>query len=668
MRTALLAARLPMPGPAFGAYPERPAADRPSHGPLAVAAQAFGARLGDARRRPGRQRFVARVHGCRATQAAFGSTRFDEQLQRLRADLGRDGCTEPLLAAAFAMVGCATEAVSGIAFFDSQLAAARILLDGRLAEMATGEGKTHAAMLAAATAALAGVPVHVVTANAYLAARDADRLAPVYRALGLAVAAIRPGDEDEARRAAYACDIVYCTASDLIFDYLRDGSAAADAQPLLRGLCMALIDEADSVLIDEARTPFILAEQRLDPAAERRQRSALALARALREGEHFRRDAAGARRAVLLPAGRQRCADIAASQPGADPLWSNPRFRDELVELALAALHLYRRDVDYLLRAVEAPAAGNARRRPVFEVAIVDATTGRIAVGRRWSNGLHQLIELKEGCPPSPSQSTRAQLTYQRFFPRYWRLAGTSGTLREARRELQRVYGLAVETVPLRRPSRRRREPLRVYGDSASRWQAALAEVERMRAAGRPVLVGTDSVADAQHLADLLHQRGIAHQRLDAHQDSHEAACIERAGAAGCVTVATNMAGRGTDILLAPGVAERGGLHVVCCQQNASARIDRQLQGRAGRAGEPGSVATLLALDGGLLAQHLPRGCAAALRRLAPAGRPLPAWLAAPLLGGLQRIEEARACRARTQLQQSDDRLLRGLGFGGQVE
>ena len=667
MSAGLLATRLPMPGPAFGAYPERPAAEPSATRPLAAAA---GRLLDAAGRRAGRRPFVAEVRRRRAALAAFGSLQFDGELHRLRAGLGRDGCTEPLLACAFAMVGCATEAVSGLAFFDSQLAAARILLDGRLAEMATGEGKTHAAMIAAATAALAGVPVHVVTANAYLAGRDADRLAPVYAALGLRVAAIRPGDDDEARRAAYACDVVYCTASDLIFDYLRDradGTGGDARPPLLRGLCMALIDEADSVLIDEACTPFVLAEQRADAAAERRQRSALALARALREGEHFERDAAAARRIVLRPAGRKRCADIAAAQPDGDPLWSRPRFREELVELALAALHLYRRDVDYLLRPVESPAAG-ASPRAAVEVAIVDATTGRIAAGRRWSNGLHQLIELKEGCPPSPPQGTRAQLTYQRFFPRYWRLAGTSGTLREARGELQRVYGLAVEAVPLRLPSRRLREPLRLYGNSAARWQAVLAEIERLRAAGRPVLVGTDSVADAQRLGRLLQDHGIAHQRLDARQDSHEADCIERAGEAGCVTVATNMAGRGTDILLGAGVAERGGLHVVCCQQNASARIDRQLHGRAGRAGDPGSVATLLALDDGLLARRLPRWCSAALHRLAPGGRPLPGWLAGPLLGGLQRLEEARGRRARTQLLQSDDRLLRSLGFGAQVE
>lgn len=657
MSATAFADRLPVPGPACGAYPERRGDDarRGASAVVAIAEQVDALFAGRSR-----QRFVAAVRREEATLDAFGSQDFDRQLQALRARLGQRGFVEPVLATAFAAVARVAQCTLGLRLFDTQLIAARILLANRLAEMATGEGKTHAAMLAAATAALAGVPVHLVTANPYLAARDAERLAPAYAALGLRVAAIRPGDDDAARRAAYRCDIVYCTASDLIFDYLRDRGAAPGTPPLLRGLCMALVDEADGVLIDEARTPFILAEQQHDAAAEQRHRAALALARSLRPGEHFSLDASQ-RQARLAPAGQQACAAAAAADPGAaGALWAHRRFRDELVERALTALHLYQRDVHYLLR----EPAGTGRR----EVAIIDATTGRVAAGRRWANGLHQLIELKEGCPPSPLQTTRAQLTYQRFFPRYWRLAGMSGTLREARHELRQIYGLVVEPVPLRLPCRRSHQPARIYADAATRWDAAVAEVAQAHAAGRPVLIGTDSVADAQHLSNRLHAAGLPHQRLDARQDAGEADCIARAGAAGCITVATNMAGRGTDITLGPGVASRGGLHLVACQQNASARIDRQLHGRAARTGDPGSVSTVLSLDQGLLAQRLPAACGALLRRLAPGRQPLPVWLARPLLAWVQAGEERRARWQRAQLLQADRRMLRSLGFGARAE
>ncbi len=660
MNGAPVSLRLPIPGPACGAYPERAKA----RDAAALRDARWRALAGWLPMRPAgraRRRFVAAARRAEAALALCRSETASQQLRALRARLGRDGFTEALLAEAFATVMRATRTVLGIELFDTQLIAARILLDNRLAEMATGEGKTNAAMVAAATAALAGVPVHVVTANPYLAGRDADRLSPLYSALGLSVAAIWPGDGDDVRRAAYACDIVYCTASDVIFDYLRDGMREMQARPLLRGLCMAIVDEADGVLIDEARTPFILAEQQHDEDAQRRHRNALRLALGLRAGEHYVVDAA-TRRVQLRPAGQTHCAEQVAAIGATDALWSNRRFRDELVERALAALHLYRRDIDYVVR--ENTAAGPG----VMEVAIVDPNTGRIAEGRRWSHGLHQMVELKEGCPLSPLQRTRAQLTYQRFFPRYWRLSGMSGTLREARRELLAVYGLNVEQVPLRRACRRLHSAPQIFASTTTRWAAVVAEVEKYRSAGRAVLVGTDSVHDAQGLSARLTALGIPHQRLDARQDAQEADCIARAGAAGCVTVATNMAGRGTDILLDPGVAERGGLHVIACQQNASARIDRQLHGRAARAGDPGSVSTLLSLDEGLIARHTPPALRRLLHALAPGGRSLSPTLARLVLWVLQAREEQRARRARAHLLDSDRQMLRNLGFGARTE
>lgn len=652
--------RLPVPGPACGAYPER-AGPFDDESAWSRAWLALRGALADAFSQSAHRQFVARVRAAQTALPACGSQAFGQRLRQLRAALGGQGFTEPLLVEAFALVAHNTREVLQLELFDTQLVAARILLDNRLAEMATGEGKTLAAMLAGATAALAGVPVHVVTANAYLAGRDAGQLAAVYAALGLRSAAIRPASDEAERRAAYGCDIVHCTASDLIFDYLRDRTAAAGTPPLMRGLCMAIVDEADGVLIDEARTPFILARERRDAAAERRLRSALALAQSLQPGLHFRLDPS-LRRAHLEPAGQQACADALAQMPSADALWTNRHFRAELVELALAALHLYRRDEHYLL-AEEGGADRNASR-----IRIIDATTGRVATGRRWSNGLHQLVELKEGCEPAPLQQTSAQLTYQRFFPRYWRLCGMSGTLREARGELRHVYRMPVQRVALRLPGRRIVLPPQIFTDAPTRWDAVVAAIAQAQAGGRPVLVGTDSVADAMRLSQRLQARGIAHQRLDARQDADEAACIARAGQAGCVTVATNMAGRGTDIVLGDGVAARGGLFVIACQQNASARIDRQLYGRAARAGDPGSVRTMLALDEGLLALSLPRWCRWLLRRSASRGRILPGGLSRWILGCLQAIEERRERRQRAQLLKSDRQTVRGLGFGARAE
>lgn len=658
---------LPMPGPLFGAYPERQAPQRPAD-KGAAAGTAAGAATVAARQ-------AARARGDRAQALVdatpwppAGSDDWRQRLQALRAELRLAGLQPALREQAFAAVAGAVAQALGLQLFDSQFAAARVLLDNRLAEMATGEGKTLAAALAAATAALAGVPVHVVTANTYLAQRDAAALAPLYRLLGLRCASVPSHAEATARRNAWGHDIVYTTARDLIFDYLRDRTRAESATPLLRGLCMAIIDEADSVLIDEARTPFILAEASHDAAATQRHTRALQWARALRPQEDYVLQTAS-RRAVLSAAGRQRCRELALAQNTADGdmLWHLARHREELVELALAALHLYLPGRDYVLRAGEPGPGGPAG----VSVEIVDPTTGRVSPGRRWSRGLHQLIELKEGLAPSPLQRTLAQLTFQRFFPRYWRLCGMSGTLHEARKELRRVYRLPVQGVALRVPSRRVHGPVRVYLQAQRRWQAALAEVQRCHARGAPVLVGCDTVAEADAFSQRLAALGLPHQCLHASQDADEAARMARAGDVGAITVATQMAGRGTDICLAPGVAELGGLQVLVCQQNASPRIDRQLQGRCARGVDPGRVQTLLALDAGLLAERLPAGLQrwlATVAALAGHDGCLPGALARPLLALVQAREQWRARRQRALLLQQDQDITASLGFGARNE
>jgi preprotein translocase subunit SecA len=658
------------PGLARGAYPQRDDDALPAW----LGRLRRHARFPAVLRRWQQRGFVARVMALAEPLPALDAAALDARLHRLRAYLGRDGLTDAHLAEAFALVREVTRREIGLAHFDTQLIAARLMLAGSLAEMATGEGKTLAALLAAATGALAGIPVHVITSNDYLVERDAERVRPVFTALGLTVGTVTQPMAPAERAAAYGCHATYCTAKELVFDYLRDhlafrpgrgdlqrrvaqlatpgsGTGQAAAGPLLRGLCLALVDEADSILIDEARTPLILSQNLVTADETGFHAQALRLAGLLLVRRDYTLDPQTLS-AHLTAAGRKA---VQSSARRLGPRWGDPRHGLELVALALAARHLFQRDRHYLVRD--------------GQVAIIDETTGRVAEGRVWSRGLHTLIELKEGCEPTGTQSTMAQITYQRFFPRYLRLGGMSGTLHEARGELMALYGAAVHAVPLRRPSRRARWPMRLFGRSAARWQAVVHEVARLHAEGRPVLVGTDSVADSEHLSTLLQAHGLPHAVLNARHDSAEAELVADAGHTGRITVATNMAGRGTDIPLGAGVAERGGLHVICCQHNAARRIDRQLQGRCARQGEPGSFQALLSLEDGLFATHAwAARLGAWLLAMTPRAAQLPGWLAPWLAALPQQVESMRQARARGALQAQDAALDRQLSFGGRGE
>jgi preprotein translocase subunit SecA len=657
---------LPMPGLIWGAYPER--RKRPgSAATHALESLIARVRTPEPIARVRYDRFVALVRVAQTEQARAGAEDVRTRARALQARLVSDGLRDEVMAQCFALVAEVCRREVGQSPFDMQLLAARILLDGRLAEMATGEGKTLAVALAAATGALAGMPVHVITANDYLVQRDASGLRPVYAALGLTVGAVTQTLDADGRRAAYRCDVTYCTAKELGFDYLRDQLAVgrkrselqrrvarldegSGATLLLRGLCMAIVDEADSVLIDEARVPLIISRPQDGSQELAHIAQALSLARRLSLGEHFRLD--GTTREVgLSDAGRARL-ETAANLA---TVWRNRRHREEIVCTALVALHLYARDRDYIIR--------DGR------VCIVDPTTGRIAEGRTWSRGLHQLIELKEGCEPTPEYETAAQITFQRLFRRYHRLCGLSGTLREARAELRSVYGLDVVRVPHRLPCRREKLASRLVASRDEQWCAVAARVAEVHGTGRPILIGTDSVADSEALSQRLAAAGLPHVMLNAHNDQIEADVVALAGNPGCITVATNMAGRGTDIPLAAGMAERGGLHVICCQHNASRRIDRQLEGRCARQGDPGSVETILSLDAPLLARKLPPR----LRRALAVGM-------GGKRGGLaercalwaarlaQRSEEYRERAERRQLMRADDEMEKQLAFGGFAE
>jgi len=582
----------------------------------------------------------------------------------LRAPLRRNGVTPALAGECFALIREAAGRTLGHRHYDSQLMAGWALLQGRLAEMATGEGKTLAATLPAATVALAGFPVQVVTVNGYLAQRDAAEMAPLYRFLGLDPGVVVQGTPPAERRAANARPITYCTNKDVAFDCLRDrlalpGGQSALHQALrdldggaraglaLRGLYFAVVDEADSVFIDEARTPLILSATRGSTEQEQRCREAVALAHGLAGGRDFTPDAAE-RSISLTAAGHRHIAAEAARLGGA---WTSPRAREELVTRALTALHLFHDGQHYVV------AEGT--------VQIVDEATGRVMPDRSWERGPHQLIEAKEGCAMTAPRETLNRITYQRLFRRYLLLSGMTGTAQEVAGEIAAVYGLRTLRIPRHAPLRLRDAGGTICPGRAAKWQVDAARAAALSDEGRPVLIGTRSVAASEELSAVLSARGVGHALLNARQDGEEAAVIASAGEAGRVTVATNMAGRGTDIRLGKGVAARGGLHVILTEHHESRRVDRQLFGRCARQGDPGSVETIVALNDEIFTAHAPV-LARLLARLGPAGRSRAAhWL---LRRMAQSSAERRHAAIRAQNLKQDRRLEQLLSFAGRGE
>ena len=633
------AGREPSPGPGarWDAYPMRgPGQRRDALDALAAAVRRLDGRCG--------ARFAASVQA-RAAVLAREPHSLALKAQRLALRLGSRRPPRDWRRDALALATLAARATIGHEPWPSQLQAAAVMLDGGLAELATGEGKTLALALAAAARALTGTPVQVIGVNDYLVERDAAALAGLYGALGLSCDRVLQADDRARRWRAHRADVVYLTAREAMFDHLRDRLAghdrggltgragrvgqaacgAADA-PILRGLCCALIDEADGILLDEAAVPCILSQPGADDDGAAREH-ALQVAGQLREREHFVADRT-ARRIELTVAGLARLqaqgGDVAGS-------WRFARAQQALVERALAALHLYHRDRDYLVRE--------------DRVEIVDPHTGRVAPGRAWSEGLHQMIEAKEGVGRTAPNETAIEISAQQFFGRYWLLGGLSATLHEARVELATTYGLAVHRVAPRNRSRRVDLGTRCVPDRAALVAAVVARTRAHVSRGRPVLVGTRDVAESEALADAMRAAGLAPTVLNARHDRHEAAIVALAGRAGRVTIATSMAGRGTDIVLDAAAQAAGGLALIATCAQPSRRLDRQLAGRAGRRGEPGSVETVVAADAPVAgAVPGPRW-----QWVAGAARRLPASLAIPTVGwAMRRQQSARETAERT--------------------
>jgi len=530
------------------------------------------------------------------------------------ADRARRGePSDDLLAEAFALVRETAARRIGLRPFDEQVLAGIALHRGRVVEMDTGEGKTLAAVLPAALNALAGAGVHVLTFNDYLARRDAAWMGPVYEGLGLSVGVVQDGMAEAARRRAYRADITYATAKEAGFDYLRDHLCYDAADLVQRDFRFAIVDEADSLLIDEARVPLVIAG-RLD--AEAAAPTGLAeVVRGLRPGLDFQTDE-GERNLVLTDEGLRRI----ESRLGGIDLHAADRL--ELLTGVHQALHaefLLRRDVDYIVR----------RGR----VEIVDEFTGRVVEDRHWPDGLQAAVEAREGLRPGTGGAILGSITLQHFLGLYPKVAGMTATARSAASEFREFYGLETVVIPPHRPCIRQDLPDAVFSHREAKFDALTADIGRMHAAGRPVLVGTASVRESEELAAALRAKGIACEVLNAKNDEREAKIVAQAGRLGAVTISTNMAGRGTDIKLGgadeeerEAVVRLGGLLVIGTNRHESLRIDRQLRGRAGRQGDPGASRFYVSLEDPLVEKYgvrnlLPKGLRS-LRRDGPLDNP----------------------------------------------
>jgi preprotein translocase subunit SecA len=587
----------------------------------------------------------------------------------LRYQLLRRGFERGLVAQAFALVREISRRKLGMAHYDTQLLGGWAIINGHVAEMETGEGKTLMATLPACTAALAGVPVHVITVNDYLATRDAAWMKPIYEALGLTVGTVVAGMDHEARQAAYACGVTYCTNKQVAFDYLRDrlvlkrydsdlalkladlGSPEPVRDKLiLRGLCFAIVDEADSVLVDEAVTPLIISRAGDTRHKQEIYEQALSLARELQIDQDYGVDLRE-RRIRLTEEGAERLRDLCKDSAG---LWRNTHYREDLVVQALKAEILFQSDQHYLVRD--------------GKVDIVDDFTGRVMADRSWEHGLHQMIEVKEGCEITGEQETLGRISYQRFFRRYLKLGGMTGTASELSAELKSVYRLRVMRIKPHRRVRRRGQLSTPLRTEDQKWARVVKRIEQLHKTGQPVLIGTRSVAASEHLGQLLDDAGIVNRLLNARQDADEAEIIASAGRRGQVTVATNMAGRGTDIKLDEDVLALGGLHVIATERHESARIDRQLYGRCGRQGDPGSYEAITSLEDELVTRYGSETglfLVNALWIVAP-------WLAKPfalwLTHSAQQSAEKKNALARSRVLRSEDYLENVLAFTGLQE
>lgn len=539
----------------------------------------------------------------------FPQERLRDHTNQVRALIAQESADAPKARIeSFALISEALRQACGVELYDVQLLASLALAKGSIAEMQTGQGKTFACVPAAFLHALTGRGVHVATTNHYLAERDCEIVTPAYRLIGITIGFLPERNASPAeKQSAYRCDITYGTGYEFGFDYLRDqlelqkvshlplghqtlealsGNGSGTAATVQRELYFSIVDEADHVLIDDAASPLVLSGSSEGEAPDAEVHvAAREIIAHLRMGEHYHPASSG---------GSCKLTELGVEF-----------IHQESAEVPIALLQ--RTWTEYVQQALQAVTIERDRHYVVSqegEVQIVDGGTGRIFTDRTWSDGLHQAVEAKENLKITPENGSLAQITRQRFSRMYERLAGMTGTAAGCEREFRQVYDLSVTPIPLRTPSLRQSWPTRFFVSESSKWKAIAENVRQMHAEDRPILIGTTSIAHSERLADLLSASGLSFQLLNGRQDADEAAVIAKAGHCGAVTIATSLAGRGTDIKLGPHVRAIGGLHVIVSEWSGSSRVDRQLIGRCARQGDPGSSQVFVSAEDSLITHH----------------------------------------------------------------
>jgi len=619
---------------------------------------------------PRRQMCLRRAEKVLALEKQFSqisNTKLREVANDLRQTFrrGRDNASD--LEKAFALVREAAVRQIGEKPFPVQIAGAFALQSGCVAEMATGEGKTLTATMAVTVAGWRGYGCHVVTVNDYLANRDAEWMGPIYRFCGLSVAYIEQGMPADDRRKAYSADITYCTNKEVAADFLRDRLVMGRLKGLSsvlvanitgtgrrltdrivqRGLYCAIVDEADSVLVDEAVTPLIISGQAPNPEQIEAFRQAANVAAQLRPEVDYRVNQ-HYRDVELTSEGKARTAELSTNLGS---LWKSRRRCEELTNQALMAKELYLRDKHYVI--------------DDGKVVIVDEFTGRLMPDRSWRDGLHQAVEAKENLEVTPPKDTYARISFQRFFRLYNKLAGMTGTASEANAEFWQIYHLPVVVIPTNRPCIRKYLPDIIFTTESAKWKRIVSEIRRIHQSDRPILIGTRSVRASEQLSQMLKAEKLEHQVLNAIHHRREAQIVAGAGQRGKITVATNMAGRGTDIRLGRGVAELGGLHVIAAERNESARIDRQLFGRGARQGDPGSAQAIICLEDEFVSRYMKTSVTYLRRHYGRTEDDISSGLTRGVFRLAQVRAERLALRQRKAVMRTDHWLDEQLGFAG---
>ena len=611
---------------------------------------------------------VSAVEALEKSHKDMGDRVLREKLVSLRETFRRGGArAEASMVEGLAAIREASDRQLGMRPFPVQLLGALALNRGCLTEMATGEGKTLTAGLGGVLAGWTRHPCHIVTVNDYLVQRDATWLGPLYEFCGVRVGYVTSAMKPEERRKGYAADVAYTTSKELLADFLRDSIVVGEARDpsrrlirqmlrpqqmaqeglVMRGLHTAIVDEADSVLIDEAVTPLIISTQKENEALREAVEIAHRICQPLEPGVDYEANARY-REVELTTEGMRKLEDRCGELTG---IWKGEDRRNELVKQALTAREFFLLGKQYVI--VDG------------KIVIVDEFTGRPMPQRTWRQGMHQAIEAKEHLAISHPSETIARMSFQRFFRMFHKISGMTGTAAEASEEFWQIYGLPVVRIPTNKPCVRRQLPDRVFATEDAKWDAIVEEIETIHRQGRPILVGTRSVAASERLADKLAQRHLHFQLLNALRHAEEASIISVAGDGAHITIATNMAGRGTDIKLGTGIAERGGLHVIASERHESGRVDRQLFGRSGRQGDPGSAQAFVSAEDELLRRFLPGPIQRQLANAVRTGLPGRDLLASSGFSMAQSKAQRIAFHQRQSVLRSDTWLEEALSFTG---